>query len=150
MFISTQQFEITNTAPSGSVTSVALRGLNSISFACQKRARKCLISCIKRRVGRQIDPWRVSRPPFWLVPDTEQAYFSSLCQEGNGLVHASSLCADVALTFGTELSQRHLEGIRWNITLRHQLCRVFVFKQQPSFRFFSLKTESINRHLQQH
>lgn len=62
MFISTQQFEITNTAPSGSLTSVALRGLNSISFACQKHAIKCLISCIKGRAVRQIDPCRVSWP----------------------------------------------------------------------------------------
>lgn len=84
-----------------------------------------------------------------MVPDTEQTYFSSLCQEGNGLVHASSLCANVALTFGTELSQRHLEGIRWNRTLRYQLRTMFIFKQHPSLRFVSLKTGSINRHLQQ-
>jgi len=33
LFISTQQLEITNTAPPGSLTSLARRGLNSISLA---------------------------------------------------------------------------------------------------------------------
>lgn len=37
LFISTQQFEITNTAPVGSFTSLARRGWNSISFAWDKQ-----------------------------------------------------------------------------------------------------------------
>lgn len=53
----------------------------------------------------------------WLLP-TERSKWTAikashrsfLCQEWDGLVHTSSLCPDVALTFGTYLSQLHLDS----------------------------------------
>ena len=40
-------------------------------------------------------------------------YSSPLCQERDRLVHTAALCANVALTFGTDLSKRHLEDTKW-------------------------------------
>lgn len=84
-----------------------------------------------RRVAGQIDPWRVCWPVC-------QTYFSLFCQEGNGLVHAASLCANIALTLGTNLSQRYLEENRQKIAPKwlYQLYRMFIFKQHCSLKCF--------------